>query len=254
MPTITNIHKSIRTKMDIGYDNHKGLEAVLASLRDDPNFSKKAEKLRNTTLKKTLKRQTLKEASNAGFCSLDLMTERITWDELRSKFSMDEIIDFGVDFSVAKAIGLEPKYYGGDAGLAVLKKMNATSDQIKESIESLQHLKDASWSVETAKEAGFTFEELCALGKVSAYFDGTPGWSIKEIVLAYNPTGDEWVRAGFNEKGSWDQQQFQQFVEPKTNKVAIDAYQYKKQEPKESNVPNDYILQFDENKLNLVKF
>ena len=67
MPTITNIHQSIRTKMDIGYDNHKGLEAVLASLRDDPNFSKKAEKLRNTTLKKTLKRQTLKEASNAGF-------------------------------------------------------------------------------------------------------------------------------------------------------------------------------------------
>lgn len=240
--------------MDIGYDNHKGLEAVLAMLRDDPNFSKKAEKLRNTTLKKTLRRQSLKDASLSGFCALDLMTERITWDELRSKFSMEEIINFGVDFDVAKAIGLKPKYYGGDAGLAVLNKMNATNEQIKESIQSLQDLKEAGWSVETVKNAGFTFEELCALGKVSAYFDGTPGWSIKEIVLAYNPTGDEWVRAGFNEKGAWDQQQFQQFVEPKTNKVSIDAYQYKKQEPKEMTVPNDYILKFDENKLNLVKF
>lgn len=258
MPNITNIHKYTRNNMDIGYDNHTGLEAVLAVLRNEPNFSKKAEKLRNTTLTKFIKRQTLKDALKSGFCALDLMTEGITWDTLRSKFSMDEILEFGVDFHIATNIGLKPKYYGGDAGLPILRKMEATDVEIKERIQSLQDIKDAVWSAETVKSAGFTFDELCELGKVSSYFDGCPGWSIKEIVLAFNPTGDQWMRAGFNEKqgasSSWDAQQHNQFIKPKLNTVNIQAYQYKKQEPKESSVPNDYILQFDQNKLDLVKF
>ncbi len=254
MPNITNIHKYTRDNMDIGYDNHTGLEAVLAVLRNEPNFSKKAEKLRNTTLTKFIKRQSLKDAVKSGFCALDLMTEGITWDTLRSKFSMDEILEFGVDFNIATNIGLKPKYYGGDAGLEVLRKMKATDPEIKERIQSLQDIKDAVWSAETVKSAGFTFGELCNLGKISVFFEGIAGWSIKDIVLAYNPTGDEWVHAGFHDNCKWDKQQFDQFVAPKTKTVGIEIYQYKKQEPKHESVPNDYILQFDQNKLSLVKF
>jgi len=240
--------------MDIGYDNYTGLESVLSVLRNEPDFSKKAEKLRNTTLKKFIKRQSLKDAVKAGFCALDLLTEGITWDTLRSKFSMDEILEFGVDFNIATNIGLKPKYYGGNDGLAILRKMNASDDDIRERIQSLQDIKDAVWSAETVKSAGFTFDELCKLGKVSTYFEGSPGWSVKEIVLAYNPTGDQWMRAGYNEKSKCNMQQYKQFIEPKINTMNIQAYQYKKEEPKETSVPNDYIIQFDQNKLSLVKF
>lgn len=240
--------------MDIGYNNHVGLESVIASLRDDPNFTSKAEKLRKTTLKKTLRRYTLKDAAAQAFCALDLVTEQISWDELRSKFSMDEIIDFGVDFQIARSIGLKPKYWGGNKGLEVLQRMNATKDDIKESITSLQDIRDANWGADTVKEAGFTMDDLIELGNVQKFMKDAPGWSIKEIVLAFNPTGDEWVNAGFQQKGEWDDKQFNQFVQPKTNKVEIQPYQYKKKETNELSAPKDYILQFDENKLNRVKF
>ena len=239
--------------MDIGYNSNVGLECVIASLRDEPDFLKKSEKLRNTTLRKVLKKQTLKDASNSAFNALDLVAEGITWDELRSKHSMQDIIDFGTTFAIAKSIGLKCKYYGGDNGLHILKQMNATDDQIKESVTSLQDIKEAQWSADTVKQAGFQIEDLIHLGNVKSELSQQKGWSIKEIVLAFNPTGDEWVQAGYKNEENCDAAQYKTFVQPKTATMDVD-YQYKKKETKKVSAPADYIITFDENKLNRVKF
>ena len=238
--------------MDIGHNNEKGLQAIINYLRHEPDFNKKAEKIRGMTFKSFMKNNSLEEADKFGFSYLDLLSERVTWDELRSKFGMEEIINFGVNFNVATQIGLQPKFYGGDAGFKILQNMGATSNDFKNIIMNLNDIKLTQWSPVTARKAGFEFEDLLNLGNVSEELKNA--WDIKQIVFAYRPNDTQWVAAGFkNNTDNWEEKQYDQFVKTQVENVTMTRQNIKVDYKKKSE-PDDYILKIDENKLNHVKF
>jgi hypothetical protein len=243
--------------MDIGFDNEQGLEAVVNYLRNEPEFTKKALKLRKMTFKDFIRsRKTLNEANKYGFCSLDLLNENVSWDTLRTKYSMTDIIQFGVNFQVATKIGLLPKYFGGDAGLEVLRKMSATDEDIKSVIKNLLDIKETAWSPVTVAKAGFTFQELCALGNVAQDMQNT-SWDIKQIVLAFHPNQEDWTKAGFSAATEgWDKKQLEQFVFPSLQSTpnVAETGAGKAMDLKKEAVGDDYILHIDESKINFVKF
>ena len=97
---------------------------------------------------------------------------------------MDELLHFGVDFDIASQIGLQPKYYGGDAGLPILRQMGATDEILKKNVTNLQKLRETNWSPATAKKAGFSFNDLVSMGNIASTLSN---WNIKQIVYSYNP-------------------------------------------------------------------
>ena len=166
--------------------------------------------------------------------------------------TMEEIINFGVDFNIATQIGLKPKFYGGDVGFKILQNMGATSDAFKNIITNLNDMKLTKWSPITAKKAGFEFEDIINLGNVSEELKNT--WDIKQIVFAYRPSDKQWVAAGFkNNTNEWEEKQYNQFVKTEVETVKMTRENIKVDYKKKSE-PDDYILKIDENKLNHVKF
>lgn len=242
--------------MDIGHDAERGLQCVVNYLRKEPDFTKKAMKIRKMTFKHFLKNNSsLADANKYGFANLDLLNEGITWDILRSKFDMEDILQFGVDFNIAVQIGLKPEYFGGDAGLHILQKMGATNENIKGIIHNLRDLGNTGWSPSTAKSAGFEIDDLLKMGNVSSEMKGK--WTVKQLVLAYRPDSTEWIKLGFKTlQDGWDEQQYQTFVQPLVKTVENTEKNYTNYhlDAKENKTHSDYILKIDENKLDLVKF
>ena len=236
--------------MDIGFNNGTGLIAVINYLRNEPEFNKKALKLRGTTFKQFLKSaKTLQEATKMGFSCLDVLSEHITWDVLRSKFQMDELLHFGVDFDIASQIGLQPKYYGGDAGLPILRQMGATDEILKKNITNLQKLRETNWSPATAKKAGFSLHDLISMGNIASTLSN---WNIKQIVYSYNPKGNDWVAAGYGTcLPHFDKNTYNQFVAPHLKNT--EPLKGNRLEHNKKDIPEDYILKFDETKLDLLR-
>jgi len=235
--------------MDIGYDNETGLVAVVNYLRDQPEFNKKALKLRQMTFKQFLKTgKDLKEAQKLGFSNLDIIQENVTWDVLRTSFNMDELMEFGVDFDIASQIGLRPRYYGGDAGLEILRRMGATDEMLKKTISNLNLLRATNWSPTTTKKAGFSFTELTSMGNVAG---SMTNWTIKQIVFSYKPSGQEWIAAGFKVPSvHFDATHYQQFVEPQVAPLREKPVSESNQlDHNKNEIPSDYILKFEETKL-----
>ena len=235
--------------MDIGYDNETGLMAVVNYLRDEPEFNKKALKLREMTFKQFLKtKKNLKEAQKLGFSNLDILQEKITWDVLRTSFNMDELMEFGVDFDIASQIGLRPRYYGGDAGLEILRNMGASDEMLKKTITNLNLLRVTNWSPVTTKKAGFSFSDLTSMGNIAA---SMTNWTIKQIVFSYKPSGQEWIAAGFELPSvHFDATHYQQFVEPEVAPLREKPTTKSNQmEHNKNEIPSDYILKFEETKL-----
>lgn len=242
--------------MDIGYDSERGLQCIVNFLRNEPDFTKKAMKIRKMTFKHYIKNNTsLVDANKYGFTNLDLLNERITWDTLRSKFAMEDILQFGVNFDIAIQIGLRPSYFGGDAGLSILKQMGATNESIKTVVHNLRDIKNTAWSPATVKDAGFEINDLLQLGNVANEMKGV--WTIKQLVLAYRPDANEWVKLGFKHfKEGWDEQQYNTFVKPITKDVQNTEQDFTTYhlDVKENKTHKDYILKIEQNKLDLVKF
>ena len=247
--------------MDIGFDNDIGLKAIVDHLRNDPEFNKKAMKYRKMTMTKFLRsNKTLKDAHKYGFCSLDLLNENISWDTLRSKFPMQEITSFGVDFKTAVHMGLVPQFFGGDKGLEVLRTMDASNDDIKGVIHNLTDLRDTAWSPQTVAKAGFTFDEICELGNIAREMNpkNNSTWTIKQIVLAFKPDEKQWIAGGFaGDTEGWEQKQLDQFVSPHLTTNAVKEVSNEEQavlDRKKETVASDYILKIDQSRLDLVRF
>lgn len=240
--------------MDIGYSSERGIQAVINYLgNNDPSYLKKALKLRGKSFKSVVKSKTsLTEAIKEGFCSLDILKECITWDELRSSYNMSDLLEFGVTFDIASQIGLKPKYYGGDAGLPILNQMGATYEDLEKNVCNLFKLRETQWTPTATKKAGFTFEKLCNMGDICATMHN---WTIKDIVVAYRPNGTEWLQAGFNAPSlRWEQTHFTTYVQPLiTPLLEQPKVQNIEKEAVKKDIPKDYILQFDESKLNNIQ-
>ena len=238
----------IYDKMDIGYDKHVGISTMIEYLRET-NQMQHAEKIRLTTLKKYMKTNTLESALDIGFTPLDCLSEAISWEQLRRKFSVDSILKFGMTFDIATKIGLQPEHFGGDQGYSVLQKMKASEKEIDDFINHVSKLKKTNWSPAIAKEAGFTFQKIIDIGGNASTLQPMKMWTIKNIVLEFQPTAEEWLAAGFTstctKDEAWDSKQYRQFIAKETAYISPEAMK----ETKTKAMSKDYILKFDANKI-----
>ena len=234
--------------MDIGYDKHVGISTMIEYLRETDQMQH-AEKIRSTTLKKYIKNNPLESAIDMGFTPLDCLSENITWEQLRRKFSMESILKFGMTFDIATKIGLQPEHFGGDEGYAIIEKMKATNQEIHDFIDHISKLKKTNWSPAIAKEAGFTFQKVIDIGGNASTLQSMKSWTIKNIVLEFQPKPEEWLKAKFNsdctKDEAWDSKQYRQFIAKETAQLSPDDLEEAKTKP----MSKDYILKFDANKI-----
>ena len=234
--------------MDIGYDKHVGISTMIEYLRETDQMQH-AEKIRSTTLKKYIKNNTLESSINMGFTPLDCVYENISWEQLRRKFSVESILKFGMTFDIATKIGLQPEHFGGDEGYTVIEKMKATPQEIHDFIDHISKLKKTNWSPAIAKEAGFTFQSIIDIGGNASTLQSMKSWTIKNIVLEFQPKPEEWLKAEFNSEctkdEAWDSKQYRQFIAKETAQLSPSDLEEAKIKP----VSKDYILKFDANKI-----
>jgi len=234
--------------MDIGYDKHVGISTMIEYLRETDQMQH-AEKIRSTTLKKYIKNNPLESAIDMGFTPLDCLSENISWEQLRRKFSVESILKFGMTFDIATKIGLQPEHFGGDEGYTIIEKMKATNQEIHDFIDHISKLKKTSWSPAIAKEAGFTFQKVIDIGGNASTLQSMKSWTIKNIVLEFQPQPEEWLKAEFTsdctKDEAWDSKQYRQFIAKETAQLSPDDLEEAKTKP----MSKDYILKFDANKI-----
>jgi len=234
--------------MDIGYDKQVGISTMIEYLRET-NQMQNAPKIRGMTLTNFIKKNTLESATNYGFSPLDCLAENITWATLRRSFSVESILKFGMTFDVAIKIGLAPEHFGGDEGYDIIKKMNASEEELHDFLDDIVKLRKTGWSPAIAKEAGFSFEKIIEIGGHEKEFRNMNNWSIKNMVLEFQPDAKQWLQAGFTsactEDGAWDATQYRTFISKETSKILPETIE----ENKILKVTKDYILKFDSNKI-----
>lgn len=212
-------------EIDTGLDKSLGLHSIVEYLRNEKgqNALHLLEKIRKQKLKSFMRTHTLKEASAHGFLPIDCVAENITWKELRGYYSVKNILDWGMNFDVALQMGLQASNIGGNEGLSVLKEMGANNKDIKGFLTKWHDIVEAKWDPQKCKEAGFTFQELIKLGANSSSMaqNRDNKWNIKTIVLAFDPTAEEWLNAGFNDKcvHQWNSTNYRNFVASKTSLI-----------------------------------
>ena len=208
--------------MDIGYDKQVGISNMIEYLRETQQMHN-APKIRGTTLSNFIKKNTLESAINYGFSPLDCLAENITWATLRRSFSVESILKFGMTFDIAVKIGLAPEHFGGDEGYNIIQKMNATEKELHDFLDNIVKLRKTGWSPAIAKEAGFNFEQILEIGGHEKEFRNMTNWSIKNMVLEFQPEAKQWIQAGFTpectEDGAWDAAQYRTFISKETSKI-----------------------------------
>ncbi|MAU13956.1 MAG: hypothetical protein CMH46_00265 [Muricauda sp.] len=234
--------------MDIGYDRKTGISSMVEYLRETDQMGM-ATKIRGMTFKKFIKNNNVESAINYGFSPLDCLAENITWGTLRRAFSVDSIMKFGMTFDIATKIGLEPSHFGGDEGFDIIKRMKATDQELHDFINTIHKLKQTKWSPAIAKEAGFSFEQLIEMGGNVNTFQSMDQWTIKQMVLEFQPSGEQWLQAGFDAKctedGKWEEEHYRKFIATETANVLPPEVE----EANKKLVSKDYILKFDANKI-----
>tara|TARA_B100000519_G_scaffold162284_1_gene144971 strand:+ start:1227 stop:2024 length:798 start_codon:yes stop_codon:yes gene_type:complete len=210
-------------QLDYGISKPIGLAAMVqyARSQSDQNFERYLQKVRGTSFKSFVQHNNnLSSASNYGFAPVDCVRERIPWTTLRKRFTVKDLMQWGMTFETAVKIGLKPAHLGGDKGLEVLRDMEATDEQIKEFLFNFEALKSSKLSPAKLKEAGFSFADLVERGCSARNLRSMEGFDIKALVLAFEPTAEEWVSAGFTDaavkEGGWDTSLYRRFVASQT--------------------------------------
>ena len=222
-------------QLDLGIDKATGLAAMVQFARttNDQGFERYLQKVRGTTFKQFVNSsEPLSNASNYGFAPLDCVRERIPWTTMRKKYSVRDLVQWGMNFEIAAKIGLKPSHLGGDKGFEILQEMGATEEQIKSFLFNYEAIKSSKFSPATLKNAGFSFQELVKHGCNASNMKQLEGFDIKTIVLSFKPTAEEWLMADFTDKGiknrKWDESLYRRFIASQTCKVLPKSEQAEK--------------------------
>jgi len=213
-------------QLDYGLDKATGLAAMVQYARSqgDQGFERYLQRVRGMTFKQFVaSSEGLGNASNYGFAPIDCVRERIAWTVLRKKYSVRDLVEWGMNFETAAKVGLKPVHLGGDKGYEVLQEMGATEDQMKAFLFNFEAIKSSKFSPDTLKQAGFSFLDLVEHGCNAGNMKQLNNFDIKSIVLAFQPTAEEWLQAKFTDKGiknkNWDESLYRRFIASQTCKV-----------------------------------
>ncbi len=219
---------SIMQIVDYGIDKPLGLSAMVEYAREQKgqSFERYLTKVRGMSFKQFISSNDgLTNASNYGFSPVDCVRERVSWTALRKRFSVKDLVNFGMTFDIAVKIGLQPQHLGGDKGYAVLEQMGATSEQVKAFLFNFDALKTSQLSPEMLRQIGFSFQDLLDSNCNATNMQQLNSFDIKSIVLAFQPTAEEWLQAKFTdemvEKHKWDASLYRRFIAPETSKLDV---------------------------------
>ena len=211
------------SSFDFGIDKTKGLACMVQFAREQQGqtYERYLQKLRGMTFKAFVSAGTpLTSASNYGFSPLDALRERISWTMLRKKYTVKDIVSWGMTFQTAVKVGLKPAHLGGDKGYEVVRDMGATEEEVKEFLFNFEALKSSGFTPKTLKTAGFTMHDLVEAGCSAKNMRQLEGFDIKSIVLNFRPTAEDWLAAGFDDEnvkaGGWDASLYRRFVASQT--------------------------------------
>lgn len=214
-------------QLDYGTDKSIGLAAMVefARKRNGQSYERFLQKVRGMTFKQFLSSgESLENASNYGFAPIDAIRERINWTQLRKKYSVADLVRWGMNFETAVKVGLKPSQIGGSKGFKVLQEMGATEAHLKEFLYNFDALKTSGLGPAHLKEAGFSFQDLIASGCSAKNMRQLEGFDIKSIVLAFAPSAREWLEAGFSDetvkKAGWDGSLYRRFIASQTCKLS----------------------------------
>ena len=105
--------------------------------------------------------------------------------------------------------------------------MGATEEHLKEFLYNYEAIKSSGLTPSHLKEAGFSFQDLMASGCSAKNMRQLEGFNIKSIVLAFQPSAQEWLDAGFTDdvvtKAGWDGSLYRRFIANQTSKLAATA-------------------------------
>ena len=210
-------------QLDYGTNKTVGLAAMVeyARTQGGQSYERYLQKVRGMTFKQFVNSgEGLENASNYGFAPIDAVRERISWTTLRKKFSVSDLVQWGMSFETAVKVGLKPSQIGGGKGFSVLKNMNATEEQLKAFLYNFDAIKTSSLTPSHLKEAGFSFQDLLTSGCSAKNMRQLEGFDIKSLVLAFKPTAKQWLEADFTDevvkKAGWDGSLYRRFVSSQT--------------------------------------
>ena len=213
-------------QLDYGTDKAIGLAAMVdfARKQNGQSYERYLQKVRGMTFKSFVSSgETLENACNYGFAPIDAVRERVSWTTLRKKYSVANLVQWGMTFETAVKIGLKANQIGGARGFAVLQEMGATEEQLKEFLYNVEAIKSSGLAPSHLKEAGFRFQDLMASGCSAKNMRQLEGFDIKSIVLAFQPSAQEWLDAGFTDevvkKAGWDGSLYRRFIANQTSKL-----------------------------------
>lgn len=214
-------------QLDYGTDKSIGLSAMVeyARKQNGQSYERYLQKVRGMSFKQFLSSgESLENASNYGFAPIDAIRERVNWTALRKKYSVADLVNWGMTFETAVKVGLKPSQIGGAKGFLVLKEMGATEEQLKEFLYNFDALKTSGLSPSHLKEAGFSFQDLIQSGCSAKNMRQLEGFDIKSIVLAFEPSPREWLEANFTDevvkKAGWDGSLYRRFIASQTCKLS----------------------------------
>ena len=219
-------------QLDYGMEKAVGLSAMVQFARSQKGqaFEKYLQKIRSMTFRQFINNNdSLVNASNYGFSPIDCVRERISWTMLRKRYSVSDLVQWGMTFQTASKIGLQPQHLGGDKGFEVLENMKATKEDIKSFLFNFEALKSSKLSPETLKKIGFSFQDLIDSGCNATNMRQLTNCDIKTMVLAFQPTPQEWLEAKFNDANikahGWDASLYRRFIAAETSRVGVPAVQ-----------------------------
>ena len=210
-------------QLDYGNDKMVGLAAMVdyARKQNGQGYERYLQKVRGMSFKQFVNSsESLENACNYGFAPIDAVRERISWTSLRKKYTVAELMNWGMTFNTAVKIGLKPSQIGGSKGFQVLQEMGATAEELKEFLYNFESIKSSSLGPMQLQKAGFSFADLLERGCSAKNMRQMEGFDIKSIVLAFQPSAEEWLQAQFTDnvinKAGWDGSLYRRFVASQT--------------------------------------
>ena len=150
-----------------------------------------------TTLRDHLSRRTpVDQLKKSGFAPEDFVSESISWNEAISKYSANDLLNFGVRWSHAKRMGIRPANLKSFTWAQIRHVLNITAQDLLSIDTSIADIGALGVTPVHLVEMGFDWLALESMG-ASVETMKSLNVSVEDIKTYWKPTVSQWERAGF---------------------------------------------------------
>lgn len=141
----------------------------------------------------------LPDLQKQGFTPDDCVHDKMTWDFLSSKASINHILQFGIKWKEMVSMGIKSNNLKQFTWSQIKHTLNLSANEMLKLNMTLQELADLEYTPHQLNDLGFTWETFVALG---ASVDNMQCFkmSVEDIKTYFNPSPQQWNQAGFYDK------------------------------------------------------